>query len=224
MHSFDRTLIAKLGFSDPDKKNPRHDLGCLYLKDPEVRAKLGEWMLSRIQKLAIPRKETEERSTVLEVKFPVPKLEYHLAKGSGQYATTIGFLDARFDIELIVEHYEDSYSAYDRAGRPPKLSRKVRSQTWPLFAEVKIEPVGVGDILRQLNLYRSYFEIGGYSERPRAPYPGVPYGILFTSFQLSPAESTAINEAGYGCIQLGTKFDQWCKEQNVQSDPKDMVI
>jgi len=31
MHSHKRTLLASLGFNDPDKKDSRHNLGCQYL-------------------------------------------------------------------------------------------------------------------------------------------------------------------------------------------------
>ncbi len=31
MHSHDRTFLAKIGFQDPDRKNPRHDLAAAYL-------------------------------------------------------------------------------------------------------------------------------------------------------------------------------------------------
>jgi hypothetical protein len=31
-YSHDRTLLAKFGFADPDKKLPRHDLACAYVK------------------------------------------------------------------------------------------------------------------------------------------------------------------------------------------------
>lgn len=40
MHSHDRTLLAKLGFQDKDKGDPRHDLACQYLKQPEVAERL----------------------------------------------------------------------------------------------------------------------------------------------------------------------------------------
>jgi hypothetical protein len=36
MHTHDRTLIASLGFNDPDKKNVLHDLACAYLTQTEV--------------------------------------------------------------------------------------------------------------------------------------------------------------------------------------------
>ena len=31
MHSHNQTLLSKLGFADPDKNDPRHDLACQYL-------------------------------------------------------------------------------------------------------------------------------------------------------------------------------------------------
>lgn len=34
-HAHDRTLLAKLGFADPDKKDARHDLACRYTALPE---------------------------------------------------------------------------------------------------------------------------------------------------------------------------------------------
>ncbi len=41
MHSHNRTLIAKLGFADSDKKSPRHDLACQYVIEPEQLATLA---------------------------------------------------------------------------------------------------------------------------------------------------------------------------------------
>lgn len=42
MHSSDRTLLASLGFADPDKKDRRHTLACQYLAQPEVMARVVE--------------------------------------------------------------------------------------------------------------------------------------------------------------------------------------
>ena len=33
-HAHDRTLLASLGFADPDKKDQMHDLACEYLSQP----------------------------------------------------------------------------------------------------------------------------------------------------------------------------------------------
>ncbi len=34
-HAHDRTLLARLGFDDPDKSEARHDSACFYLAAPE---------------------------------------------------------------------------------------------------------------------------------------------------------------------------------------------
>lgn len=46
MHSKDRTLLASLGFADPDKGNRLHYLACRYLTEPEQIARLGDLFLA----------------------------------------------------------------------------------------------------------------------------------------------------------------------------------
>jgi len=76
-HSHERTLLAKLGFGDKDKQNPRHDLACQYLAQQPVFAKLlGPCLASRCS-----------------VKSATLNHEHHITKGQGQYKTTIGFAD-----------------------------------------------------------------------------------------------------------------------------------
>jgi hypothetical protein len=41
-HSFDTTLLARLGFADPDRKKPEHDLACQYLRDTGLPDGAGE--------------------------------------------------------------------------------------------------------------------------------------------------------------------------------------
>lgn len=54
MHSHDRTLLARLGFQDPDKRNPLHDRACAYLGEPEQAARLTRLVAD----LALPPPET----------------------------------------------------------------------------------------------------------------------------------------------------------------------
>lgn len=75
MHSHDRTMLAKLGFADPDKRNPRHDMAIQYLSQPA--------MLSKLTK-ASPKASPKAFETCLE---------FHITKGYGQYMTTVGFAD-----------------------------------------------------------------------------------------------------------------------------------
>lgn len=78
-----RTLLAKLGFADADRKNPRHDRVCNYL---------------------CLRPEALSKTIAAATRFPVRVSaegvpEYQVLKGEGKYATTVGFVDvfARFE-------------------------------------------------------------------------------------------------------------------------------
>lgn len=72
-HTHDRTLLNRLGFSDPDKKLKRHDLACRYVAQEDV--------LRRIFGLS-------EKTKVYDVEF-----EHIISKGSGQYMQHVGFAD-----------------------------------------------------------------------------------------------------------------------------------
>lgn len=167
MHSHDRTLLAKMGFADPDKKNPRHDWACQYLAQPEV---LQQFFSSRISA------ELKDHSSV-DVQTV---LEHHIMKGQGQYKTTIGFADVVFESSVRTQwsvanncpglcvannNWDERYHTVD--GTKPRrefrvvdlsqIRQEVSSSMSSGLIEVKIAPVSVGEILRQVKLYREYF-------------------------------------------------------------------
>lgn len=195
MHTHDRTMLASMGFADKDKKNPKHDLACLYLTRPEVMQAMSQWVRWPVSGKR-PR-ECKVRMT--------PNLEHHLQKGEGKYATTVGFLDVVYHAQWswvhdVTQHRTKDKWGYDKwvEGDPyPSTSEA----TGYLFAEVKIEPIGYGEILRQLNLYRDYFK------------SSVVPGVLVTAWQLSDLEKSAIEKAGYVCMNLGDGFATWAEAQ-----------
>ena len=84
-HSYDNTLLQRMGFSDPDRKTPAHDAACIEIAtDPErfVRA---------FKELRFLRNAKCE-------------LEVPLQKGDGKYASTVGFIDAMLTYETGQEH------------------------------------------------------------------------------------------------------------------------
>lgn len=72
-HTHDRTLLASLGFQDPDRGERRHTLACQYLSDPERGAVL--------LKLARPEWFAEEPTTA---DAPTPKAP-HLLNSTSEY-------------------------------------------------------------------------------------------------------------------------------------------
>lgn len=77
-HSHTRTLLAKLGFGDPDRRNSRHDAACNYIA-------LGDGVLAKVVEAALgPGYRVTQAKGVIE---------QMIQKGEGQYATTIGWID-----------------------------------------------------------------------------------------------------------------------------------
>jgi len=132
MHSHDRTMLAKLGFADPDKKDALHDAACRYMATSESYQKL----VDRFVKL----KDGFSHSGLTKY-----SIDFHIGKGSGQYRTTVGFADVVL-IGKLQEQWWDN----------EKKRISLIDHTFSILIEVKIGWVSAGDIIRQLGLYRSY--------------------------------------------------------------------
>lgn len=187
MHSFDRTLLAKLGFADPDKGNSRHDLACQYLAQKDVVTSLVA---------SITGKEPSKLQRVRS--FP----ESPLSKGEGQYKTTIGFLDllVRFDSLEPSQVYEDHRWV-------PAEDKWIGGA---MAIEVKISPVSLGDIIRQVNLY--------------AEYQTGTHWLVVTEFSLSPEDVATLKSASIRHRRLGGKFSEYVKERESRKSPKDQDL
>lgn len=185
-HSFDSTLLQRMGFKDPDRGTPAHDRACI-----EIATK--------------PHLLTEALGmSAIEHRGHHADLEVPLQKGDGKYASTVGFIDAMISLsvghesndwwqvggswgageyrhqqvdrcavwkERIEEHQE--WSAFQGAsGGFITRQRRIGScacsradfhgpntRFWEpvsLLVEVKSAIDNVGDLLRQMNLYREY--------------------------------------------------------------------
>lgn len=67
-HSSDRTLLASLGFADPDKKDRRHTLACQYLAQPSILQKV----VATFGVPMLPRFEMDEANAARITDAPVP--------------------------------------------------------------------------------------------------------------------------------------------------------
>jgi hypothetical protein len=173
MHSHDRTLLAKLGFADPDRQNPEHDLACLYLRQPDV--------MSRVVGHLLDRGDGARRAYMKGRATP----EYHLQKGYGQYATTVGFLDVCYAFTYSHEEGEARYHV-----------------TGGAFIEVKIAPTTVGDLLRQMNLYRAYL-----------PHYAKWFGLVVAPWDITESVRDTLKSASLAYLKLGGAFRDWKASQ-----------
>jgi hypothetical protein len=97
--------------------------------------------------------------------------ETPIRKGEGQYQSTVGFLD--------IYVYCGIYS---------------------VAVEVKVNPIGIGDMVRQFNLYRQYAG-------------SIDYWVLATTFVLSPIDLDSLKRERIRHVLLGPRFEAWCSEQ-----------
>jgi hypothetical protein len=195
MHAHQRTLLASLGFNDADKGDPRHDLACQYLTTPEN--------LAKIVRMADERKANNVRS----------RQEYMLSKGDGQYKTTIGFIDVAAWFFCIGDQSKDykGQPQFDNHGKP-----FYDHHHYGIGLEVKIQPVGVGTILRQINLYKGY--------PPVPPRDKFTHWFVATAFPVSSADIVVLKNEGILHIFLGDKFNDFVEQSGAPGAiPADMI-
>lgn len=110
------------------------------------------------------------------------RVESPVTKGEDRYKTTIGFLD-------------------------------VKTKWWvsdvplgTMVVEVKVKPTGVGDIIRQINLYREYVQANAW--------------ILASCFDLDAGQVATLEHARIKPIRLGDGFAKWFEERSGHGMPK----
>lgn len=189
-HSHDRTLLASLGFADPDKRDSNlHTLACEYLTEDAQSGRLVR-LVNRNEELIS-----------VESRVEVP-----LSKGEGQYRTTIGFLDAKID-----------WVGAENQGS--------------VFVEVKINRIDVGDVIRQINLYRQYAvpwtppldseNFGSrLAARDKKQAMGTSSWILAANFELDDGYTKLLLRENIVHIQLGEGFRKWYEERLKRPAPK----
>lgn len=192
-HSFNKTLLASLGFSDKDKKDKRHDLAIQYLEKSKVQSRI-------VESIAVSPQTTKITAHFIEQ-------EKLISKGDGKYKTTIGFVDAILKLWLVREDIDQE-------------ENKVN-----ILVEVKINPVSVGDIIRQIRLYSEYStDYTPYSDFVLGSFKGNDklwlkyYKLLITCFDFSKEDVRSLEDAGIFPIRLGKDFEEFVKAQ--QEEPK----
>ena len=218
MHTHDRTMLARLGFSDPDKREPIHDLACRYLAEPDTVARLIH--LLGIEHGPVPNHadygDTECTAMIAQqVIGHRATFEWEIAKGYEQYRTTIGFADLMLEIDLRVDHTlvkERRKDRYDRHRKPQWSNWRDKADDFRHLCrtygiEVKIKPVPLGDLIRQIKLYRSY--------SGRNPW------IAVTAYPLTPSEIGCLRNEDILHMRLGTTFDEYVNAAGLDAAAKD---
>ena len=163
MHAHDRTMLARLGFADPDKSDSRHDRACQYLSMPSTIHRIVHLLDLEKDPAAYQWKDSRSEETGTEhrslARFRVT-CEYPIVKGSDQYRTSIGFADLVYGFDILTERIgrtERDFEPHTKTWGPSReLPDSCHHERVDVGVEVKISPVAIGDVIRQIKLYQTY--------------------------------------------------------------------
>jgi len=205
MHAHERTLLARLGFADPDRRDPLHDIACRYLATQPVYDRLAAILANEY-----PQQDHRYTDSGFETRCVINTVvrgfhanhEFEISKGYGQYRTTVGFIDVLLTAVLDLHHtnLKKRQISRNEANEPWQPSEGfLRVCNTKVAIEVKTSPLPVGDIVRQINLYRSYSTFDTW--------------ILATTYPLPQSHFDYLASARILHIHLGQRFQDFVKEQ-----------
>ncbi len=205
MRSHNRTLLGRLGFVDLDRRDPLHDQACRYLSTPPAAERLVDFLdlecTQRRQHFMYPDSEIQCSIDKSIHSIGVTR-EAEISNGIGKYCKTIGFIDVLFKIVLTERctNVQKRRLHLRRIDDPWKKSDDFADNDIALAAiEVKTNEVTIGNIIRQINLYRAYSDIRIW--------------ILATTYQLSQPQVDYLANARIMHVHLGQQFCEYVKEQ-----------
>lgn len=207
-HAYEFTLIARLGFADPDRKDPLHEAACQYLTSPPGRVALAA-AVGPVDYEFVNSATNRRQSVTHELVATRSERERTLSKGTGGYRVTIGFLDAvvhcRYRLNTVVSD----------AATGAVIRRESAALDYPFIIEVKATREGVGQILRQVNLYRDF--LNDAMQAGQSDLDGYQF-VVATRFPLTADEAATLEDAGVLHLVLGDGFDRYRAAQGRQEN------
>jgi hypothetical protein len=192
-HSHQRTLLARMGFGDPDLKLPEHDVACQYIAQPEVAATIFMRLIAP-QIHRVPYCSFDGKVEHV-INIQAVQSEVMLTKGASSYKSTVGFIDLTF---LCTYRFQVEAEYVSLADRVPGGARNSGQDR--LVVEVKITPETVASMLRQIAVYREFL--------PSA-LSGTVWWILATKFPITTEDATQLAQANIHHVRLGKKFEEY---------------
>jgi hypothetical protein len=228
-YSHDKTMLAKLGFSDSDKKTPRHDPACRYCCEPDVSEKIIKTLTpsNRDQDdlgSGLYAESWAEKQELVQLAgewsrcgiTTWPSFEVPINKGDGQYQTTIGFLDAVLLVEVRYE-FQGMRRTCDRRCQfntqpveqdwsPWTPFSKFNVDRFSVVLEIKTTKTSSAEILRQLGLYKSYSGNLGFYNEP------IKNWVVVLDFDITDGEQRQLQNEGIATLRLSSEFEKYLQE------------
>jgi hypothetical protein len=267
-YAHDKTLLARLGFQDPDAREPLHDLGCEYIALERSTISLQKLIHGDLPEIVNTNLQFETSEginfnnefirnkmnlNITEVELVASsRVEVPLTKGQDQYKVTVGFLDVFSSWErrahqvgsLTKPNSKEIRGRWTNKTtgkvtqkpdfRDPEITPDQRTRSILEFedahqwtpahcvmidpvvtlvdewvtknassfsVEVKIQSIGIGDLLRQMNLYREYLP----SQTPV---------VVAVAFDTNDYFRSALEREGIHLVRLGDNFTTWAAKQS----------
>jgi hypothetical protein len=221
-HAFNKTMLAKFGFADDDRRSELHDYACRFLVQPDVAAKLATAFFPDVAKQVPCESQMTCDSPACLTKAPWgddfsprdwparwqerftgfslhrARNEMLLSKGEGQYQTTIGFVDVVLQVHPAYEVVEIPHCPGCGAPAQGFEKHRPRANCYGIALEVKAGRTQISEAVRQIGLYRQYLHLG-YG------LPGSIWGLA-TPWEITEPEGALLAQERIKHVLLGEAF------------------
>ena len=222
MHSTDRTMLAGFGFGDPDKRNKQHDAACRYLATDDAMVAVATVLMNHGAFSTKRHQFSYDKVELTSVQPQKAVLELPLNKGEDRFKTTVGFLDCVIPVKLSFTcqcpstyqrwlGYGAEYSRHT-CEVPP---RDVVDHDEHVCIEVKAGRTPITDVIRQINLYKEYANLGNCCWDVCLP----PVWVLAKPYDLDNNAVKVLEQAGAFHIRLGDGFEAFVKNETEATGP-----
>lgn len=195
MRTSERTLIARLGFADADRKHPLHDIACQYLMQDTVSyALVRRFVPDETEWMGNP--EAPYRKVLTDFGWYRQIPEYSVKTRNGRL---VGFAD-------LVIPYRAQWKQVFRDGEERAHWQPDKGN---LLVEIKVSPCPVSEIIRQLKTYEQYLEgeSGLLYQTEDFIY------VAVTAFDLSVADVEMLRAAEICHLRLGQSFEDYARQR-----------
>jgi hypothetical protein len=174
MRTQEQTLLARFGFRDPDHGDERHYLACKYLALPDTHERL----VRCVDPSGLPQSERRcvDHGQMVVFEQRSYTLERPIKKDGG---FVVGFLDLVLQARWAHVPADNAWCIWSE-----------------LVVEVKVRPVPIDDIVKQVALYMEFVE-------RRCPF------VVATAFDLRMSDVDVLRTVGAHHVRLGRGFETY---------------
>lgn len=231
MHAHDRTLLARLGFGDADRKNPQHDLACQYLasKWADVVRAVAPGETEKVKRAVVLGKTDLDVSNRLIARVAekqrrefLSSLERYLPKDDGGwykehesyvFEGDVGLLHSVVQFERPVEKGEGQYKTtigfIDLVLHPMRrlLTVLPKGLKCEDTHEKELEPIAIEVKIGKTPIAECCRQITLYQSYANHFWPR---WVLASPWQIDEEEKGMLQ--GIQHIVLGSDFEAFCKQ------------